>query len=107
MSHDSPFPVTPLARSIQNRTVQLFDIEESDALVFATELAALAEGWGDPATTRNMDWDYRIMKHIGIRKDLIWRSEQQRMSFIQQEQQKHEAYEHFISVTRSSTPRIF
>lgn len=107
MPEESPFPVTALARSLQARVVALFDVTEVDAQSYAAELAAVAEGWGDSTNIAQIDWDHRIMKDIGMRRCLTWRSDQQRLSFIAGEQQKQQAYENFVSTSRSSAPRIF
>jgi hypothetical protein len=91
------FPITPLVRRVQGLILETFDISEQAAEDYAAELVALAEGWGGPEKSTQLDWSYRIKKDLGVGKKLRWRSEDERLSFEAAEKQRHQAYEFFIS----------
>ena len=64
---------------------------------YATELVALAEGWGSPEKAAQLDWAYLIKKDLEVGRRLRWRSENERLSFEAAEKQRRQAYEFFIS----------
>jgi hypothetical protein len=89
----SKFPITPLVRRVQGLILQTFDVSEQVAENYATELVALAEGWGSPENAARLDWTYRIKKDLGVDKKVRWRSDDEHISFEAAEKQKHQAYE--------------
>jgi hypothetical protein len=99
----STFPDTPLTDRIQRIILETFEISESAAHDHAVRLGALAECWGDPQTSGELDWTYRVRKDLG--KRFKWRSETERESFEVSERQKFAAYEGYIK-NQKSPPHI-
>lgn len=88
--------VSPLAQRIQGLILETFEIPEQEALSYALSLTALAEGWGTPESAAQINWSYRVKKHLG-RKGVRWRSEAERMRFEEDLRDAHRAYEFLIS----------
>lgn len=93
----SIFPITPLVREVQKLILQTFDVSDQHAQEYAAELVALAEGWGGPQGTLNLDWVYRIKKDLGELKKLRWRSEEERARFEAAEKRKYAAWDAFTN----------
>src|SRR5882724_2637326 len=77
----SIFPITPLVRQVQGLIVETFEVSDQEALDYAAELVALAEGWGSKEMALKLDWSYRIRKDFGETKKLRWRSDEERKKF--------------------------
>jgi len=92
----SIFPITPLVRQVQGLIVETFEVSDQEALDYAAELVALAEGWGSKEMALKLDWSYRIRKDFGETKKLRWRSDEERKKFDATERQKYEAWDAFI-----------
>ena len=90
----SIFPNTPLAGRVKTLILATFDVPEEQAHDYATEMAALAVGWGSPEKAERLDWSYRVKKDLGHK--LRWKSEAEREAFLRHEKQQYEAYEFLI-----------
>ena len=88
------FPITPLVDQVQQLIFTTFVVSEQAAQDCAAELVALAEGWGSPGKTTQMDWPFCIKKSLG--EKLRWRSETDHAQFQASQKQKHQAYEALI-----------
>jgi hypothetical protein len=95
----SSSPSAHVVDHVQRLIQETFDVSENDAKDHAVGLVLLAEGWGTPETAANINWTYRVRKHLG--KTLKWRSEEVRQEFEAMQKQKVKAYELLIDQNKT------
>jgi hypothetical protein len=95
----SIFPTTPVVKQLQRLVAETFEVSEQDAHDYAAEQVALAEGWGGPQKSEQMNWSYRIRKDLGAK--LKWRSQAEREKFEASENLRLQALDAFVRGRRN------
>ena len=90
----SDFSSPALVAQVENLILLTFDVSRDEAHDYASGLAALAEGWGSQEKAAGLDWAYRVKQDLGGK--LRWRSNAERQTFRQEQEQRYKAYDVLI-----------
>jgi hypothetical protein len=93
----SEFPNAALIRRVQGLITHTFDVSDEEAQGHAAGLVALAQGWGNLESAKELNWEYRIKKDLGETEKLKWRSEEERKKFEAAERQSHADWDAFFN----------
>ena len=104
MSDRPSSPSPALVSLVRSLILEFFDLTDQEAHGRAFELAALAEGWGEPETAKELDWSAIVRKQLGATER--WRSEAMRQRFLKNRQEVIKAYQAYISNQKRKPDRL-